>query len=281
MKTILVLTDFSEHSKYAAEYAMNAASYYKANILLYNAYYIPNAMTVDSGMYQPYYGDYEEFEKESILKLKVLAEELNNMTSVVEGGYFPEIEWMNDLGKVGDTIGELLLKKSIWMVIMGEKSNTAVNHFFTGSDSDQIIEHASSPVLLVPEKVKFNPFSIVTLASSSFDRDDIYAMNFISDLIVETNAEIRILHVDSEENESTKGGEVTKVPTNIFNKNISYYTLKNGNVEKALINYIQTEKSDLFVLVHKKHSFLEGLFHRSVIKRMTDNHKVPTLIFNP
>jgi len=279
MKTILVLTDFTAHSKAAAKFAMALAQHYNSNILLYNAYYIPNAITIDAGMYQPYYGDYEEFEKESLNKLKNLAEELRSLADFNPDIKIPEIEWMNDLGKIGDTIGDLLERRDIWMVVMGDKSHILMNNLFSGSDTDNVIRNVSCPVLVVPEKAIFTPFNRIALASSSFDQHDIYALNFIFDLIKNSDAKINIVHVPEHLADAHKES-ITRVPSPVFDNRVSYCVVTNGNIDEALIKFVQEEKCDLIVLVHKRYKFFEGLFHKSVIKSMIGTHLIPTLVFN-
>jgi nucleotide-binding universal stress UspA family protein len=280
MKTILVLVDFSEHSKNAAKYAFSAAQHYNANVLLYNAYYVPNTTVAEGGMYQQYYGDYSEFEKNSYKKLEELGQELSAAADSGQPGV-PKIAYSNDLGRIGDTIKELLLKNDIWFVVMGEKRGVFWEDLLAGSNSASILRNALCPVLLVPDHVKFSPFNLVTLAVSSFGQEEISALNFITHLLAGREAEIRIVHVTGTPSPAAISITEKLNTENIFIENISFYTIKGKDIEEVLEDYVKKEQSDLLVLVRKEHELVEGLLHKSVTRKLIANHQVPSLVFIP
>jgi len=279
MKTILVLVDFSERSKNAATYAFAAAIHYKANILLYNAYYVLNTVGTEGGgsPLSQYYSTYEEYENQSMRKLKKLGEELS-LSFDKKTAKLPQIDYLNDLGRVGDNITEVLKQREIWFAVMGEKRNIFLDNLLAGSDSANILRNATCPVLLIPEKVRFSPFSLITLASSSVDEHELSALNFVTELTDGTEAEIRIVHVISQNESSNTSAQ--KINTEIFNKNISYYTIKGKDIGTTLMEYIKRERSYLIVLVRKEYDFFESLFHSSITKKIIDNHLAPSLIYN-
>ena len=152
MKTILVLTDFTRRSEHAAEFALEIAFKIRGEILLYNAFYAPQVVSLESGVY-PYYEDYSAIEQECLHEMEKIVRKLGKKFTTQHGVPPPPIRLLNEPGKLGDKVHEITMRKDIWMIVMGDKSKEGpVSRFIFGSNSNAVIDNASCPVLLIPEK---------------------------------------------------------------------------------------------------------------------------------
>jgi nucleotide-binding universal stress UspA family protein len=117
MKTILLLTDFSKKAEHAAEFAFMIASKTGADIILYNAYYVPRTVPVVTEY--PFYDEYSETEKNNLEQLKTLTDYLTQkMQEEQEDFRPPPICHINEPGNLSDNIENIIQKKQPWMIII-------------------------------------------------------------------------------------------------------------------------------------------------------------------
>ena len=77
MKKILVLTDFSKKAEHATKLALKIAKKANSDVLLYNAFYVPQVLPAIIEAY-PYYEDYRLIEKENLSRLQNFGNEIIN-----------------------------------------------------------------------------------------------------------------------------------------------------------------------------------------------------------
>lgn len=280
MKTILVLTDFSQKAAHAAEFAWHLALNLNAKLLMYNAYYEPQGLAIESAVLPVIYGDYSIYREESMEKLSFLKAMLK---SKFQGDEQPEIQCENGAGDLGDNLKELLEKNNIWMIIMGDKKDESFfNHLLFGSDSNEVLRTATCPLLIIPEDLNFHRFRRVLFASASLDHIDLDALSFLPELIG-PNAEIVVTHVsptDSIDANRQQHLEQFKADqSKIVRNKITYVNLIEDDISSALETFAETGNFDMIILVHAKHSFYKLLFHSSTTKKMMNYHRLPLLVF--
>lgn len=285
MKTILLLTDFSEKSQNAAEFAWQLASNVNANLIFYNAYYVPQG-TVFAGIYTSYYSDFTGFKKESMKKLKFQAEKVKEKFAHTKAKHIPQIKCENEIGDLGNNIHSYLEKKNIWMIIMGDKrADGFLNHLIYTSDTREVISNAKCPIMLVPQNAEFTGFKKLVFTSAEFDQNDLKTLGFLAELADPFKSEIIVTHVSPKHK---KEEELDKMPKDIYAawsemkyKKLSFHEMKSEDVTEAIMKYAHLEDIDLITLIHKKYPFFEDLFHTSTTKKMLDYHKIPLLVFPP
>ncbi len=283
MKTILLLTDFSEKSEQAAEFAYQVAANANANLIFFNTYFIPQG-SVFAGMYSTEFADYSDFQDESMNKLRVLAEKVKHKYSYLELPQVPIIHCENEIGNLSENVKEFLEKREIWMIIMGSKRTDGIlNHFIVGSDTKMVIETANCPVLLISEKTEFKDLKKIAFASAGFDEEDFKALNFIADLANPSNAEIIITHISTKNKKEKVNLEI---PREIYiswsemkYKNVSFHDIKSDEVSESIKKFSLIENVDMITLIYRKHTFFELLFSESTIRKMLKFDVVPLLIF--
>lgn len=286
MRTILVLTDFSERSEHAAEYAWQMASKIQAEILLFNAYYyVPQTEDVYAGVFPVQFKSYSAFEQESMAKLIELSDRLTQRFKTSPDRQ-PSLRYQNGMGDLADNVMELLDKEDIWLIVMGDKREEGfLTNLVLGSDANAVLRNASRPVLMVPRKVGFENINRMALALASFGQPELDALKFMVELAVPFDAELIVIHIDKNETADEKANEILE---NFYEKGgaveygkVSFHEMLGDDITSALVKFEQIAGLDLIALVHKKHPFYEQLFHKSTTKQMMGYHTVPLMVFPP
>lgn len=146
-RSILVLTDFSNSAKNAADYATNLAQHVNANVVLLNAYAIPD-VGFDSWPIE----EEPKYSEESLAKL---AEETARLHDIVEnqpGVIKPKIESISLEGSIAQNVTTIINEKQdILMVVMGGYKGNGKDDMYFGEEITKILCNVKCPTLIVPE----------------------------------------------------------------------------------------------------------------------------------
>ncbi|WP_207534625.1 universal stress protein [Desertivirga arenae] len=284
MKNILVLTDFSEKSKHAAEVAWTIAKQVRADLLLYNVCYIPDSKAVLAGPNRLYYDNYTIYNDATRINLQVMADRLVQRLFVAGEEFNPSVRCTHDIGLLKDNIKAIQEREDIWMIVMGDKSDEGIIHQLVySSDSNEVVNKAKCPVLLVPEKFTFRSLKKIAFTTDVFSNVDFRALIFVAELARPFRAEISVTHINlnelGENSDSIHYKSVKRAKDDINYERISYKEILADEVPKTLVQYAYNIHADIITLVHKRYPFFEDLFHISTTKRMMNYHLLPMLIF--
>ncbi len=284
MKTILVLTDFTDRAGHAADFAFRMAEDLNANLLLYNCFTVPQAYVVEGGAFQNYEDDYAAFERKSNARLESEKSRLKNKMHRSGNENIPEITYENELGSLADNLPKIQGRKHLWMIVMGDKSKESFfNHLVYGSETSQILKHARCPVMMVPEASHYHFFKKIALAATSFTGVDLKALDFLAEFAKPYKSEIIITHVSpskSSKEESEKQLNDFRVTQSRINyEKISFHVIREDDVAGGLMKFSKLFDIGIVALVNRKHAPFEQMFHESNIKKMMEFHKIPVLVF--
>ncbi|MEJ6980348.1 universal stress protein [Pedobacter sp. P351] len=275
MKNILVLTDFSDRSKSAAEYAMHMALKIKANIFLCHALEIKEKLSYPLA-------DQLILRNQTIKRLREIGMHLHQILSFNQEplSFCPSISYINDLDMLREVAENVVHEKSIDLVVIGSNKSKGLLKFF-GSHTSDIIDSINCPVLIVPENAYFKDIRNITYATDlTFDNSTV--ISYLAKLAKAFNAEIAVSHIsplDLPLSESEKVVEYSiSEQLNEEDIKLTYKTIKGDNVPKGLLAISNSDKVDILTLVHKRYDFFEGLFHISISKQLAHSIKVPLLI---
>ena len=284
MKTILVLTDFSKSAENAADIAVRLAGKLHADVLLFNVYMlipiIPSTEAVEWALINTYGNSHEESNKALNKEAERLRKLIKHMD--VEPGK-PEINIVNEAGAVAECVHHLQKKREIEMRVMGS-SKKPYNNFFLGSDTKEVLNKTTCPVLIIPEKQSALDIKNVVFATDNSD-EDLRAITYLNTLSAQLKFRIHVSHVSDPLHEPVsviKGNDEAVMIRNInkiHSKDISYTILTGDNMVKELETFIHAINADVLAMVRKKHSFFWRLFHQSHTKQFIEHPKMPLLIF--
>ena len=275
MKTVLVLTDFSKKAEHAAEMAIKIAVAANAKVQLHSTFHAPQVFPSDAGA-TPFFEDYTSEEETANDKLKEFEERLKEKFG---NETLPRVTCTSAPGNLADTIENL----DPWLMVMGGKSRvSALSEFVFGSNTSAIMDRASCPVLIVPEKAQLYPFKKIVFASALSPAEK-GAMSFVEEFGSILSAQITILHVTDKQTEEENPDEQSNYYNSVVSVNqtaVQYTDVRGADIAEAINDYARHEAIDLIAIAHAKRSFFGKLFHKSVGKNMVNYQDLPVLILH-
>ncbi|MFD1551242.1 universal stress protein [Putridiphycobacter roseus] len=266
MKTILVPTDFSENAYKALEYASYLASQIGAKIVVLNSYQIP------SGTSNVMINFADILEKDSKEDLAKLLDKLKNIEDFKGVEYIP----FSCYGFLTQTIEIASKNHSIDLIVMGTTGASNIKNKIFGSNTLATIKVVDYPIVVVPQETQFSAWKNVILASN--EDDSILAVaQKLNDIVGLENVNMDIVSVVPK-NEQKADHATLILGLDGYNAQYSFHTEENDSVVEGVLNYTENHASNIIVLHKKSYSFLEGLMHSSVTKKLAMHSKKPLLI---
>jgi len=287
MKTIAVLTDFSERSVHAARYALQLAQKIKADILLFHSFLVPDLSSRSAHSRWPDV-DYEQVKNDCELELLTtslkLKKELKDKN--LSGLYSPSINFRCEEGAIANSIAELEENKNIILLVLGAHGEDKETEFMMGNNCRQIIDAASIPLLIVPEHASLKNIEKFMFATDN-SIGDIDYINALSSLAKYFSAEIAVANVNSSEHANTPHDSSTnlfwkEIVDKVLYNRVYYRSIPNANVKNGIDWLIENVKFDILVMVHRKSMNYDFYFKPSITKKIADRVYVPLMVFpNP
>jgi len=284
MKTIAVLTDFSERSVHAAKYALHLAQEIEAYVLLFNAFLVLE-LSSKAGQYSGPVEDYEHVRANRVMKLKGFANKLREELKEKrkQGAFIPEINYQCEEGMLANSIAELEENKKIVLLVIGTHGVDDKSAFMMGNNCRQVIDAATLPLLIIPENA-----SIKTIEKFAFATDnsisDLDYINSLTELARHTSAEITVLNVNEASPANSEGDpEVNlfkqQMAEKLYYSQVYYRSIPNQNVKNGLEWFVENVGFDMMVMVHRKSSLYDYFFKPSITKKIADQVYVPLLVY--
>ncbi|MDO3628236.1 universal stress protein [Mucilaginibacter sp. BT774] len=281
MKTILILTDFSKNATHAALAGIRLAKDLHANIFLFHSN-TNQALTPIYAGGPTVVDEVNLMEDENREKLKALADLLQPFIEEGEGAWQPSLHYNEGLGELSYQLRNILATKDIEIIVMGAREGSRLDHFFTGSETFSVIDHANKPVLVVPQNIDLVNLKRVLFATD-FAEEDIRAIRYLAGLGSVFNYHIEIVHINSYgDDDITK--ELRKLEFMKHIERLRYSLINNAELNgKDVVNRLnrlcEETKPDMLAFTHYRDSFFARLLHQSISHEALENQKVPMLIF--
>jgi len=262
MKRILLLTDFTENSRKAATTALKL--YGKDNrYFLMNIYYMP--------MFGASRGDlYHWLEEDSSKKLDVEIGKLKEKINVDEY----QIDLIAERGFDDGVVIDFIRANGIDLVVLG-KGN--VNNLI-GSFTASIAHNSPVGVFIVPEDYECNDIKKIVFATDLLGVNKKMLITLI-DFVKQNDSELLILNVyknkkpDSNDYEEHVNGYLRGIKH-------SFYYVENKNVIEGITHFAEEQKADQLVILNRKDSLIERLFHVSMTQKLTTHSKRPIMVLH-
>lgn len=281
MKTILILTDFSENAAHAALSGVMLGKKTHANLLLFNANvaqpvapaYAGGVTVIDNISYM---------DEENKRQLQQLADSLKPLLPQEGTEWKPSIHIEEGLGGLAMQVKNLIREKEIEMVVMGARTGSGIDHLLTGSDTYSVIDGSKRPVLIVPTETDIAHLRKVVFATN-FIEADVKAIHYLIKLAHIFNYHLEIVHINLlGEDDITKDLRKTEFMKHIQRLRYTSITIKElygKDVTGRLNKYCEESGTDLLSFTHYKNSLFSILFRQSTTKKAISRQKVPLLVF--
>jgi nucleotide-binding universal stress UspA family protein len=281
MKTIAVLTDFSERSEHAARYALHLAQKIKADILLFNTFLTPSDIPlVAAEVAWPL--DYEENLAETEKALQAFGKKLEHWSAQHKdyGDHTPKINCECQQGPLTIAVSVIEKNKDILLIVMGAHGADGLTTLMLGNSCRQLIDGTRVPLLLIPEHARFSSPQQIAFATELNFADIVY-LSALCRFASYFSAEITIIHVqkDSEKEQEQLEAFMNRVAAKVDYNKINYRKVTGKTPRKGLEWLMAHHKPDILAMMHHDRGFFAAIFEGSQTQKMAAHTPVPILIF--
>lgn len=274
MRSVLILTDFSEAAFRAAEYACSLADQLQIKrVILYHAY---EMMIVPTDVPVPPVKSDEELYLESMEELGLMRDRLRSM--------LPDTVAMDMLAEnifSPGAVNQRCQEEKIDLVVMGVSGKSGLDRLMAGSITARMLEKARFPLLMVPEEtVVGREVKTIVFATDLKNVDAIPVVQLYSFLDA-FNAEVHVVNagpatVHEYVPESRKEA-VSDLHKLLDKYPSSFYYIDGDNIADSILTFAGEHRASLIIAIPKTHHLFSALFHKSVSKRLAYNSRVPLL----
>ena len=273
IQRILVPVDYSECSTQALKYAVSFAKKAQAKVVVLHAYHMPvpvaeMTVTIDNSVI-------EELEHEAHDQMTRLVDGLPSLKEVLQS---TEVI----LSLALDAIDTAIEEHGIDLIIMGTTGANSLGDKVLGTNTYGVIKRATCPILAIPESYHGTDITQVVFACDYRKMNDLKAMDPLTAISQKYDMHLHLLHID-EHQQPIDGKELfegKKIDQYLKKVEHSFHVSKEKHTEEAIQKYIDDHEIDLLAVMPRKHSFFEGLTHKSFTKQMAHHSKVPLLVLH-
>ena len=270
MKKILAPTDFSAAAENAVDYAAKLAESMNVTLILLNCYHLP---LMASGEGSVSFLTLETLEKESKTSL------LNEKKRIHRNCPKVKIETESVLGFAVEGITDFANKNSADLIVMGISSAGKFSELVMGSISTEVVKETSCPVLIVPEKVRYQNLMKITLACDLKDIVHPECFDSLKELVSHFKAGLNVLNIIKPDEEISIEKAVNGIRLEHLFEDLNHtlHFEEEQDVVEGIENFVEQNKVNMVSIVSRKHNFINRLLHESNTKRMAFHTHVPLL----
>ena len=277
MKRILFPTDFSVAANTAFEYALHFADSFNAELIVLHVYDLPIVETAplpDSTT--------EIFDIVEMNQFESFREQLPELHSIAEKNQMGHVKMRNILlyGDLIYTINKVCKDEDVDMIVMGTKGATGLKETFLGSTTASVMTNAAVPVLGIPTEAKYHNQIQNIAFTTQYKEKDTDALVQAIEIANKLNARIHCIYIKGNADAAEVDVRIEEWRQHYKDENIDFLTLAGDDMEQTILDFVEQREIGLLIMRAHKRGFFEGLFHKSLTKKMTHHSKVPILIFN-
>ncbi|RFS21794.1 universal stress protein [Chitinophaga silvatica] len=265
MKSMLLLTDFSEAAFRAAEYAVNFAGLVGIEkVILYNAY---RTIAQGSDFWVPAPKVDNEIFVETMEALGLVHDQLEVMMTnnniqvevLAEDVYLPE------------RINGLCKEKGIDIIAMGVSGKSSLETLFMGSNTSQVLKVSEYPVLIVPQETLVGR----SINSVVFATDqEVFSKKTLGRLeLLLSKLKPTVYVVDMANDKRSNDW----IPDVLKPYHPTFYYVEGGDVVKGALEFASEQKISMIITIPQQQSLLSSIFHKSLSKELAYNAKLPLI----
>ena len=275
MRTILIPTDFSENAWHAISYAMNFFKDETCTFYFLHTY-SPAFYRMDYVLGGPSFSAIPDVGVDiSLMGLEKTVEDVKKTYSNPKHRF----EVVSSFNTLTDEVSELVDSKGIDLVVMGTQGASGAKEVFLGSNTVFVIRKARTPIMAIPEKVKYHPVRNILFPSdylAAYKPEDLQPVLQMARM---HQARFTLLHVN-EVNGLTEAQKDNKSHLELQLEELDYETVQlDGQLmPDVVLRYIEEHPVDLLVMMNRKHSFFERLLVRQNIDQIGFHVKIPFVV---
>jgi len=279
MKSILLPTDYSANSWNAIEYALN---FYKGQECIFYILHVnrlSNVVTNDSpfiptqDVIEDIYTKPAQKQLRKLLK-KILLKFPNNDNH--------KFYALTDYNFFIESIRKNVEEKKIDIIVMGTKGATGLKKLIVGSNTGDVITKVQCTTLVVPENAKYSDPKEIAFPTDFSLFYNIDTLKPVTDILDQTNASVRILHISKKNEELNLNQNKNKeiLEDYFLDYDYSFHFLSNKKVEDAVQCFVESRDVDMIAMVGKNLNYFQQILFHSRIEEISYHTDVPFLVLH-
>jgi len=273
MNTIIITTDFSEPAMNAARYAAGLAEAVGiSRMVLYHSYYVPVATDVPVVE-----ADLALAHEESLSALETLEQEIHLILEQDSGMI---IDLVTNNVPLVTGVKQLAGQQLAGLVVAGTTGKSRLEKFLSGSNTTSLASSCPVPLLIVPKEATFEPVRKVIFACDLKQVSRSTPVGEIGWWLEHLEADLLVLNValaDRRFDPDTIPQQY-KIHELLDSFHPEYHYSEGDDIIEEITGFAEEEGAGLVITIPKTYGFFEGLFHRSVSKRLAGKTEVPLLL---
>ena len=272
MKKILCPTDFSDAAFNAMAYAAKFAQATDAELILYNVQSLTERM-IQEAIFSNSFST-----PNSLRELEGISREISISFKI---SCYADVEASNE------TLAKTIERKASGydLIIMGTSGDDDLFDFLGGSNTYNVVRKSKIPVLVVPPKCTYSRIDKMVYAFN-YLRERSLPVEQIVRWIEALKCKLTVLQIMEEAKSEEIDNELKELQSIIehseFGNQIKFDVMRTPHVSEGISNYMANNNVDVLALCTHHKTFLEKLFHKSVIRKnignQTDN--LPLFVFH-
>jgi nucleotide-binding universal stress UspA family protein len=265
---IVTATDFSEVAENAVAYACKLAAAQNARVMIIHSFVIP-VMFSDVPMPGSLITDAQNDAEEQMAKL-VAAMTAANPGITVNG----KVIYGDTVDVLDDVAGA---DSNPWMIVVG---NSGPGEAGSWPDSTlmNVFKKMEHPVLAVPPKYGYGTVRKVCFAFDNKHKGTDAALAQLTELAQRLHAELHVLTIQPRTAEGSSVDIDGDAQHGLAAANPIYHSVYDTeDIDKAIKDFTAKNNIDWLIMIPRKHSFFEGIFHKSHIKAIAHDSAIPIL----
>jgi len=269
MPLIITATDFSAVAESAANYACQLAASQNARLVIIHSFVFPvifSDVPMPASLINDTQNDAEERVKEMVANYKKSYPSLDIQGLVIDG------DIINSLEEYAED------NEEPWLVVLG---NSTAGDQATWIDSNVVhaFKHLKYPVLAVPPGLTYSPVKKICLAFDNKHSGNTTALTQLADIAIELNAELQVLNMQDDVHNRDNDTDIDEEAVKILAPAKPHFNVmyEIRNIDETLQNFVREKDIDWLILIPRKYSFFEGLFHKSQSKAIAHHSHIPVL----
>ena len=268
MKTIFIVTDFSDASHNASRYGIELADFFGAGVVLFNAYSVPVSIPETYVVIDP--GDIRKSAEEQ-LQAEVL--KLRKSTS-------QKIEILAEEGVAADIIISTAKKYDDCLIVCGMKGEGKSIKKVFGSTVTALSRKSSIPMLVVPSDAIYAPIHNIALASDIDIETDIHTVDMLQDIGEKSGAKLYVVRVikDTMDEVQELMNRSERMRHHLKSLDPEFVFPHSNNIGEALQDFVKEYNVQLLAMIPHHHNIMERLLFHSETKQLIFHTHVPLLV---
>lgn len=274
MKKIIIPVDFSKHSEYALETAAALAKKHNSELIIMHMLELSESIFSSTS---------SERNEETAFMLLVTNKKFE---SFLDKPYLkgititPMIKHHKVLKEVDEVASELKAD----LVVMGSRGHNDYDGVFLGSNTEKVVRHSKTPLLVVKSKPESIDFKHILIATD-FSSDSASALTTALELLGDLGKKVSLLHVNrpnayflsTDEIEERISSLLATMNREDLRDNI--VLISDYNVEEAILGYADKHNINAIGMITEGRTGLYHLFAGSISEDLVNHSKIPVFTF--